>query len=102
MDTSAQALIRQSLETLDAQIQSGLRSDETGEAAPEIAAPTQLQFAAGVTRKIIEDALPEERRPEIFRAGIIALGVILVLKTLSDWWMDRLAGRVAKKLEKGR
>lgn len=100
MDTSAQALIRQSLETLDTQIQAGLHSNETGEPAPEIAAPTQIQFAAGVTRKIIEDALPEEKRPELLRAGLIALAVILVLKTLSDWWMDRLAGRVAAKLDK--
>jgi hypothetical protein len=102
MDTSAQALIRQSLETLDAQIQAGLRSDGTGEPAPEIAAPSQIQFAAGVTRKIIEDALPEEKRPEIMRAAVIALAVILVLKTLSDWWMNSLANRIAKKLEKGR
>jgi carbon monoxide dehydrogenase subunit G len=102
MDTSAQALIRQSLETLDAQIQAGLRSDGTGEPAPEIAAPSQIQFAAGVTRKIIEDALPEEKRPEIMRAAVIVLAVILVLKTLSDWWMNSLANRIAKKLEKGR
>jgi carbon monoxide dehydrogenase subunit G len=100
MDTSAQALIRQSLETLDAQIQAGMRSDETGEPAPEMAAPTQIQFAAGVTRKIIEDALPEEKRPELIRAALIALAVILVLKTLSDWWMDSLANRVVKKLER--
>jgi carbon monoxide dehydrogenase subunit G len=100
MDTSAQALIRQSLETLDAQIQARLHSDETGEPAPEIVPPSQLQFAAGVTRKIIEDALPEEKRPEMLRAAVIALAVILVLKTLSDWWMNSLANRVVKKLEK--
>lgn len=100
MDTSAQALIRQSLETLEAQITAGQQSDETGEPAREIAAPSQLQFAAGVTRKMIEDALPEEKRPEMMRTAIIALAVILVLKTLSDWWIDRLAGRVADKLEK--
>jgi hypothetical protein len=77
-----------------------MRSDETGEPAPEMAAPTQIQFAAGVTRKIIEDALPEEKRPELIRAALIALAVILVLKTLSDWWMDSLANRVVKKLER--
>jgi hypothetical protein len=53
-----------------------------------------------VTRKIIEDALPEEKRPELIRAALIALAVILVLKTLSDWWMDSLANRVVKKLER--
>lgn len=100
MDTSAQALIRQSLETLEAQIQAGLRSDESGEPPPEIPAPSQLQFAAGVTRKMIEDALPEEKRPEMLRAAAVALGVLLVLKILSDWWIDRIASRVAKKLEK--
>jgi carbon monoxide dehydrogenase subunit G len=100
MDTSAQALIRQSLETLNAQIQAGMQSDETGEPAPEIAAPTQLQFAAGVTRKMIEDALPEEKRPELLRAAVIALAVILILNTLSNWWIDKIASRVVKKLEK--
>jgi carbon monoxide dehydrogenase subunit G len=100
MDTSAQALIRQSLETLNTQIQAGMQSDETGEPAPEIAAPTQLQFAAGVTRKMIEDALPEEKRPELLRAAVIALAVILILNTLSNWWIDKIASRVVKKLEK--
>lgn len=102
METSAKAMIRQSLETLEAQIQAGQQSEETGEPAPEMAAPSQIQFAAGVTRKMIEDALPEEKRPEMMRAAIISLAVILVLKTLSDWWMDRLASRVADKLEKRR
>ncbi len=100
MDTSAQALIRQSLETLDAQIQARLHSDETGEPVQEIAPPSQIQFAAGVTRKMIEDALPEEKRPEMLRAAFVALAVILVLKTLSDWWMDSIANRVVKKLDK--
>lgn len=100
MDTSAQALIRQSLETLDAQIQARLHSDDTGEPPPEIVPPSQLQFAAGVTRKMIEDALPEEKRPEMIRAAVIALAVILVIKTLSDWWMNSLANRVVAKLEK--
>ncbi|NIP23008.1 MAG: carbon monoxide dehydrogenase subunit G [Phycisphaerae bacterium] len=102
MDTSAQALIRQSLETLETQIKAGQQSAETGEPAPEIAPPSELQFAMGVTRKMIEDALPEEKRPEMMRAAIIALAIILVMKTLSDWWMDRLASRVVKKLEKRR
>ncbi|MFZ0548106.1 MAG: carbon monoxide dehydrogenase subunit G [Candidatus Promineifilaceae bacterium] len=103
MDTSAQALIRQSLETLEAQIQAGLQQgDDTNEPIPEVAAPSQIQFAAGVTRKIIEDALPEEKRPEFMRNAIIALAVILVLKTLNDWWIDQLASRVAQKLEKRR
>lgn len=100
MDTSAQALIRQSLETLDTLIQARLHSEETGEPVPEIAPPTQLQFAAGVTRKMIEDALPEEKRPEMLRAAVIALAVIIVLKSLSDWWMNGIANRVVKKLEK--
>jgi hypothetical protein len=77
-----------------------MQSDETGEPAPEIAAPTQLQFAAGVTRKMIEDALPEEKRPELLRAAVIALAVILILNTLSNWWIDKIASRVVKKLEK--
>jgi carbon monoxide dehydrogenase subunit G len=102
MDTSAQALIRQSLETLDAQIQARQRGLETGEPAAEVAAPTQIQFAAGVTRKIIEDALPEEKRPELFRAGLIALAAVFVLKSLLDWWTDRLARRVADRLEERR
>jgi uncharacterized protein len=97
MDSSAQALIRQSLEALDAQIQARLRG-EAGEAVPAAVPPSQLEFAAGVTRKMIADAIPPEQRPQLAGAAAAALAVILVLWLVNEWWTNRLARRVVDVL----
>jgi hypothetical protein len=102
METSAHALIRQSLETLELQIQARQDNQDSGQPPAEVAAPSQIQFAAGVTRKLIEDALPQEKRPELFRTGLMALAAVFVLKSLLDWWTDGLARRVADRLNERR
>ncbi|MCI0395189.1 MAG: carbon monoxide dehydrogenase subunit G [Chloroflexi bacterium] len=102
MDTSAQALIRQSLEALEAQIAARQQAQKTGEPAELPAAPSQTQFALGVARKVLDERLSPEQRPELVRMGLIVLAGLLLLRALSNWWIDRIARRVAKILEKGR
>jgi len=48
---------------------------------------------------MIRDLVPEERRGEILRAGIALIAVLVFLKSISDWWTNRLAHRVVEVLE---
>lgn len=106
MESSAQALVRQSLEALDAQI--AARHDGRHEGAgveelpPPAEAPSELEFAAGVTRKMLEDMFPADQRQELLRAGFIIIGTLFVLGAIANWWMNRLADRVADRIEKRR
>jgi carbon monoxide dehydrogenase subunit G len=102
MDTSAQALIRQSLEALDAQIMARHEAPE-GEAVelpPPPEPPSQLEFAAGVTQKMLEDMFPAEEREQQVRKGAFALAVIAFVWIIGNWWTNRLADRIANKIEK--
>ncbi len=97
MESSTQALIRQSLESLDNQITARVRGEEI-EAGPS-EPPSELKFAAGVTRKMLEDMLPAEQRIEYLRLALVILGFLFLIRAVSDWWMNRLANRVADKIE---
>ena len=58
-----------------------------------------MEFARGVTQKMIEDLLPAARRGELIRAGLALIAVLIVIKSISDWWTNRLAERIAAILE---
>lgn len=100
MESSAQAMIRQSLESLDAQVEARLRGEITGEEVVAPAPPSEMAYAAGVTRKMLEDMVPPEQRQTLLAGGLAAIALILLFWLINNWWMDRLANRVAKKLEK--
>ncbi len=99
MESSAQALIQQGLQAFDAQVKARVSGEEIGEDALVVEAPSEMEFALGVTQKMIQDLVPEERRGEILRAGIALIAVLVFLKGISDWWTNRLAHRVADVLE---
>lgn len=101
MESSGQALIRQSLEALNAQIAAKM-SGESGEEIAPPEAPSEVQFAAGVTKKMIEDMIPSEQRPELIRNGAIVAGLVLLMWLVTDWWTNRLAKKVADNLAKRR
>jgi carbon monoxide dehydrogenase subunit G len=111
LDTSARAIIRQSLEGLDQQVQARAQAqDESAETSsgttttpfPSIEAPSQSQFALGVARNFLEEIAPPERRPELVTKGLLLLGGFLFLQIVTHWWMNRLARRVAAILDKRR
>jgi len=99
MESSTQALISQSLESLDAQITARVRGEESGEALQPSAPPSEFAFATGVAQKMLDDMLPAEQRQTALRVGLALLATLVVLRAISNWWIDRTAHRVADILE---
>lgn len=97
IESSTQALIEQSLEALDNIISLRVQGEEIGEIAA-IEAPSELAFAAGVTRKMLDDMVPVEKRQDYLQAGLVALVVLTLTWAFSNWWMNRLADRVASRI----
>ena len=98
MESSTQALIRQSLESLETQVQARQEGLEPGEVAP-LEAPSEAAFAAGVTLKMLDDMVPPEQRRDLMRAGLAIMATLFVLRAISNWWVNRIASRVADVLE---
>ncbi|HEX6386476.1 MAG TPA: hypothetical protein VF177_17530, partial [Anaerolineae bacterium] len=73
---------------------------ETAEAPPMAEAPTQLQFATGVAKNMLEEFIPPERRDEVMTKGLLVLGSLILLRILSEWWMNRLAQKIADRIQK--
>ncbi len=99
MESSTQALISQSLKSLDTIITARVQGAELGE-IPDVEAPSELAFAAGVTSKMIKDLIPPERRTEMIQGGALTLIVLGTIWALNNWWTNRLANRVADVIEK--
>ena len=98
MESSTQALISQSLETLDIIIAARVQGADLDE-IPEIEAPSDLAFTAGVTRKMLEDLVPVERRSEMIQSGVLVMLFLGILWAVNNWWTNRLANRVADVIE---
>jgi len=105
LDSSAKAIIRQSLEGLEKQVEYRVNANgaaATGETTQPLpaAAPSQTEFALGVARNMIEDVLTEEDQEELIRKIVIAGGILLVLFVLLDWLAGRIASKTARHLKK--
>lgn len=90
LDSSAKAIIKQSLEGLNAVIKSrvaGPPQTETtdGASAPQpapavaVQAPSQMKFAAGVAQEMANDLIPAEYRPYLIAGAIALLAVVMCL-----------------------
>ncbi len=89
VDTSARSIVRQALESLDRNIQARLQPEPESvvgvaapmlEPVPEIAPPTQMELAAGITKDLYYEYVPEERRSLVMGvAGAVAVLVVLLL-----------------------
>jgi hypothetical protein len=113
MTSSARAITDQSLEALDQQIMArkhGVPAGGEAEVAtageraapammPPPQAPSQTEFAIGVARRMVEDAIPEDQRDLVYGAAAV-VGILLLLRLLAGWWADMVARRVAKRLAK--
>ena len=107
MDTSARAIIRQSLEALDNQVETRVQpatttataDEETAAPPPSVAAPTQTEFAAGVAKNFIKELIPAEQRDETFMKGAMLLGGLLFVRVLLNWWTKSIARQVAKIIQ---
>jgi hypothetical protein len=99
MESSVQALIGQSLESLNAQIVARVQGQDSGEAVAPVAPPSEFAFATGVAQKMLDDMLPADQRQTAIKAVFAVLAGLFVLRALSNWWIDRTAYRVAEILE---
>lgn len=109
IDTSAKAIIRQSLEGLEQQVQARVQADDpasesysdgaTPSAPPPLAAPTQTEFALGVAKNFFEELVPADQQSEFFtKVGLVAVGLIL-LRIFSNWWANQIARKVARLIQ---
>lgn len=107
LDTSANAIIRQSLEGLGQQVQARMMADASSElgmdeAPTPPAPPSQAQFAAGVAKNLVEEYLAPEQRDDLIKTGLMVLGALLFIRLVSSWWVNKIAKKVAKELEQRR
>lgn len=107
LDSSAKALTKQSLDGLDRQIQTRVQPDppETkklgkkassapAQPAAPVEAPSEMEFALGVAKNMLDDLLPPERRPLLLGAALGALAIFLFL----NWWGNVVARKVADEI----
>ena len=104
LETSANAIIRQSLEGLGQQVQARMMASASGELGmdeplPPPAPPSQAAFAAGVAKNLVADYLAPENRDTLIKAGVALLGVLLLLRGLANWWSNKIAQKVVSQME---
>ena len=121
MDTSARAIVKQSLDSLASQIQARLEPPATPtEAAPEeptlaqqpaqpvppipeqptpqaeqVPGPTQAEFAFGIAKELFYEFVPEEKR-----TVVLAGTSLFLIYIFFNWWTNLIARRVARQLKK--
>lgn len=104
LDSSAKALTRQSLDGLHEQIKARVQASVSHHAeealvgvqpqAAEASSPSQVEFAMGVAKHLVDDLVPAPQRPKLVAASLIFLGSLVVL----NWWMNAIARKVAKEV----
>ncbi len=109
IDTSAKAIIRQSLEGLDQQVQArvqanqapvnGRSSEFTPAPPPPVAAPTQTEFALGVAKNFFEELVPADEQGEMMNKIVMAIGGLILFRIISNWWANKVARKVARILK---
>jgi uncharacterized protein len=105
LDTSANAIIRQSLEGLGQQVQARMMADVSGElgigeAPPRPIPPSQVQFAAGVAKNLVEEYLAPDQRDNLIKIGLMFLGALMLAQLVSNWLVNKIAREVANRIAK--
>ncbi len=104
LESSAKALTRQSLDGLHEQIKARAQASANAPAATNAAseaasasavnAPSEIEFALGVGKHLLDDLVPTPQRPKLIAAGLVFLGSLVVL----NWWMNAIARKVAREV----
>lgn len=105
MESSARAIVKQSLDNLsrqvDARQQSGEspaqegQKNETAETPPP---PSQTEFAVGVAREMLGEYVPVEKQPQLIGSAIAVIGAFVLFQLIINWWANMLADRIATNL----
>ncbi len=103
LETSARAIIRQSLEGLDQQIQARMAVPEGEEYSPETVGPppppSQVAFAKGVAQNMWEDYMTEENRGLLLNRLLLAAGAVIAISVIANWFANKVANKVARQLK---
>jgi len=97
LETSARAIVRQSLEALDQQINAKMHPemDEEGEVVETaVSAPTQTAFAVGVAKNMLTEMIPPEQQEKAKVAGVAAAGLFLFAMVL---FIVRLSSKARRR-----
>jgi carbon monoxide dehydrogenase subunit G len=104
MDSSAKAIVSQSLQNLEKQIQARLQPEveirgETAASTPATPEPppppSQAEFILGVSKEMVADLIPDPRQRQLLGG----LALLLVLAGLLNWFASLVARRVVKLLQ---
>lgn len=107
LDSSARAIVRQSLEGLDRQVMAHTQPAAVDAATEAPVAPaasrSQAEFATGVAKQMLQEFIPEERRQEVLNKLLAGTAMFLLILFIDNWRMNRLARKVVRRAErKGR
>lgn len=103
MDSSARAIVNQSLQNFDKQIQARMQPQEEAVGETAVATPSpqpppppsQTEFMLGVSKEMFADLVPDPQQRQLL--GGVALFLILI--GLLNWFANLVARRVVKLLE---
>lgn len=102
MDSSAKAIVKQSLQNLDKQVQVRLQpAPVAGAVAAEAAAkalppaPSQAEFMANVAQDVIKDLVPDDDQRRLLLGAGALVGVLVFL----NWFANLVARRVVRMLD---
>ncbi|MCP4417940.1 MAG: hypothetical protein GY805_15065, partial [Chloroflexi bacterium] len=91
-------------EGLGHQVQARMMADASGDPdmdqmPPPPSPPSQTQFAVGVAKNLLEEAMAPEQRDTLIRTGLMFLGVVLLINLVSNWLTNKIAQKVVNKLK---
>ena len=109
MESSAKAITKQSLQSLEKQVTPQVEAVAAGKTAvsadspqsptPDApAAPSQTEFMLGVTREVFEDYIPDPTHRKLLAGAAIMLAIFAMM----EWCTSRVAKKTAKIIREER
>ncbi len=97
LETSARAIVRQSLEAMDQQINAKMHPemDEEGDVVETaVSPPSQTAFAVGVAKNMLTEMIPPEQQEKAKIAGAATVGLFLLAMVL---FIVRLSAKARRR-----
>ena len=97
LETSARAIVRQSLEAIEQQVNAKMHPemDEEGDVVETaVSPPSQTSFAVGVAKNMLTEMIPLEQQEKVKTAGAATAGLFLLAMVL---FIIRLSGQARRR-----